>query len=85
MKKFSIPKYHKVDEMASEYRFDYSIAKTNHFAEGMRLGWTVEMFMEEEKKEKPKASSPKGKPVKAKKPASKKSVTKTKPAKKKKK
>jgi len=86
-------KQHKVAEMAPEYRFDYEKAKPNRFAEKMNLnvGWMVEKFVEEEKKEKPKTSSPKGKPAKAKatakakKPAAKKPAVTAKPAKKKKK
>lgn len=63
-------KSRKVAEMALEYRFDYEKAKPNRFAEKLKLnaGWTVEKFMAEEKKEKPKAlrSAPakKVKPVK---------------------
>ena len=46
-------KHRKVHEMASEYHFDYKKAKSNRFAEKMNLnvGWTVEKFVAEEKKE----------------------------------
>jgi hypothetical protein len=60
--------------MASEYRFDYSKAKPNRFAEKMNLnvGWTVEKFVAEERKEeRRKTSSPKGKKEMGKKPAKK--------------
>jgi len=43
----------KIQEMDLEYRFDYDKANPNRFAEKMKLdvGWTVEKFMAEEKKE----------------------------------
>jgi len=86
MKKLSTPKHRKVAEMASEYRFDYKKAKPNRFATKMKLnvGWTVEKFVAEEKKEPSrKAQGTSGK----KKEASKKSAPakKAKPVKKKKK
>jgi len=69
----------KVQEMASEYHFDYSKAKPNRFAEKMNhnVGWTVEKFVADEKKEVKKSAPAK----KAKSPA-KKPATKAKPAKK---
>ena len=35
--------------MAAEYCFDYIKAKPNRFAEGMRVGWTVDRFVVAEK------------------------------------
>ena len=74
--------------MASEYRFDYGKAKPNRFAEKMNLniGWRVEKFVAEEKKENGKKKEGKKPakakaPVKVKKSAPKKSATKA-PAKK---
>ena len=62
-------KSRKIQEMDSEYRFDYEKAKPNRFAEKMNLnvGWTVEKFVEEVKEVK-KASSANGKNVNGKKP-----------------
>lgn len=47
MKKTRISKVRVNQEMASEYRFDYSKAKPNRFAEKMNLnvGWIVERFV----------------------------------------
>jgi len=45
------------EEMALEYRFDYSKAKPNRFAEGMKPGWTVEWFVGEERTSSPKAKA----------------------------
>jgi len=72
VKKSRISKARADQEMASEYRFDYSRARPNRFAEGMKVGWTVQRFAGKEKKSAPKKS------------AAKKTVTKAKPAKKKK-
>ena len=56
MKKTLTRKLRVDQEMASEYRFDYSKAKPNRFAEKMKLamGWTVERFVELSPQEKPK-------------------------------
>ena len=61
MKKAQVSKERLDQEMTSEYRFDYSKAKPNRFAEKMKLaGWAVERFVAEEKKaEKPKKSASK--------------------------
>ena len=90
MKKSHISKVRVDQEMDSEYHFDYKKAKPNRFAEKMNLnvGWTVEKFVEEEKKEsgkKKEGKSKKAAPAKKAKPAAKKPATKAKPAKKKKK
>jgi len=76
-------KSRKIQEMDSEYRFDYEKAKPNRFAEKMNLnvGWTVEKFMEEQKEGK-KTAFQSGKHVNGKKAAPKKSAAKRKPAKK---
>jgi len=95
--KIDTSKSHKDEELASEYRFDYQKAKPNRFAEKMNLnvGWTVERFVAEEKKEPSrkaqgtsgKTRSPKGrkevakKSAPAKKSAAKKPATKAKPQK----
>ena len=46
------------EEIVLEYRFDYTMAKPNRFAEMMILdvGWTVEKSVEEQKAEKLKVS-----------------------------
>jgi len=82
-------KQHKVHDMAKEYRFDYSKAKPNRFAEKMNLnvGWTVERFVAEEKKEKAVAKAKKSsaktkKKVPAKKPTTKSKIKKIKSKKK---
>lgn len=76
--KNSSPKSGNNQELASEYRFDYSQAKPNRFAEKMNsnIGWTVEKFVAEEKKEsgkkkvaKAKAKAPAKKPAAKAKPA----------------
>jgi hypothetical protein len=36
---------HNDQKMALEYRFDYSKAKPNRFAEKMKVGWMVERFV----------------------------------------
>ncbi len=79
-------KSRKIQEMDSEYRFDYEKAKPNRFAEKMNLnvGWTVEKFVEEVKEVK-KRPSPNGQVKKAAPKTSspkKKSMAKAKPAKK---
>jgi DNA gyrase subunit A len=83
------PKSTRLDAVALRKR---AATKGDHVVEvkpgeevvSVNVGWTVEKFVEEEKKETKKPGKTKA-PAKAKKPASKKSVTKTKPAKKKKK
>jgi len=57
MKKTPSSKPRVDQDMAPEYRFDYNKAKRNRFAEKMNInvGWTVEKFVGEEEKEKPKA------------------------------
>jgi len=52
-------KSRKVQEMADEYRLDYSQANPNHFASktNLNVGWTVEKFVEGEKKEGRKRSN----------------------------
>ncbi|MEP7134574.1 MAG: hypothetical protein ABI904_06540 [Chloroflexota bacterium] len=84
MKKMPVTKAQIEQDMASEYRFDYSKAKQNRFIEKMNLnvGWTVEKFVEEQKKESGKKKEAKA-PAKVKKSAPKKSATKAKPKKKK--
>ena len=86
MKKTHTSKPRVDQEMASEYRFDYNTAKPNRLAEKMNLnvGWTVEKFVAEEKKESGKKSAPKKAiPAKKAKPAVKKPAAKAKPVKKK--
>ena len=77
----------KIQEMDLEYHFDYKEAKLNRFAEKMNLnvGWTVDKFVEEEKKETKKSAPKKAAPAKKAKPAIKKPAAKAKPVKKKKK
>ena len=52
----------KVQEMASEYRFDYGKAKPNRFAEktNLNVNWMVERFVGEAK---PKAKTSDKKPA----------------------
>ena len=81
--KMPTPKHRKVQEMDFEYHFDYKKAKPNRFAEKMNLdvGWTVEKFVAEEKKETKKPAKAKA-PAKKAKVATKKPAAKAKPTKK---
>jgi hypothetical protein len=46
MKKTPATKSRKVADMAKEYRFDYTKAKPNHFAEEMKpRGWVLESIL----------------------------------------
>jgi len=49
MKKTPSSKSQIDQDMASECRFDYEKAKPNRFA-NLNVGWTVEKFVEEERK-----------------------------------
>ena len=49
MKKTSALKPHKIQEMASEYRFDYKKAKLNRFAKRMKNGPVIVLLDEDYK------------------------------------
>jgi len=61
MKKLSSLPSYKVADMAKEYRFDYSKAKPNRFAEKMNMGSTMERCVGNEGKLASKKPSAKAK------------------------